>query len=75
MTEHYDCELCNRHFPTPDEFYKHLKLHSKEEVELLRKIALRKKNMTDDEIRTFNTNLAIEIYNIEEELRTNYEEK
>jgi hypothetical protein len=52
-----------------------LKTHTKEEAELLRKIALRKQNMTEDEIRTFNTNLAVELYNIEEEWRMNHHEK
>jgi len=36
----YVCELCQVFFSSPDSFYEHLKEHSREELEALRKLAL-----------------------------------
>jgi hypothetical protein len=36
----YVCELCQIFFSSPDSFYEHLKEHSREELEALRKPAL-----------------------------------
>ena len=72
MTENYEewqdltegmliCELCSKYF-TPEEFYEHLREHSKEEVLILKKLTEKLKNMTSEQYRKFLTNLECESY-------------
>jgi len=72
MTEKYEewqdltedmliCELCSKYF-TPEEFYEHLREHSKEEVLILKKLSEKSKNMTSEQYRKFLTNLECESY-------------
>jgi len=55
------CELCSKYY-TPEEFYEHLKEHSKEEVLILKKLSEKSKNMTSEQYREFLTNLECESY-------------
>jgi len=55
------CELCSRRY-TPERFYAHLSGHTKEEVEILKKLSEKTKNMTSEQYRKFLTNLECESY-------------
>jgi len=55
------CELCSKYF-TPEEFYEHLKEHSKEEVLILNKLSEKTRKMTLEQYREFLTNLECESY-------------
>lgn len=55
------CELCSRHY-SPESFYAYLSQHSKEELELLKKLAKKTLNMTAEQYDDFIVNLEIETY-------------
>ena len=55
------CELCSRYY-TPQSFYAHLSQHSKEEVELLRKLSQKTLGMTSEQYREFLLELECEAY-------------
>jgi len=72
MTENYEgwqdltegmliCELCSKYY-TLEEFYEHLREHSKEEVLILKKLSEKTKNMTSEQYRKFLANLECESY-------------
>lgn len=55
------CELCSKCY-TPEEFYEHLKEHSREEILILKELAKKTMNMTSEQYREFLTNLECESY-------------
>ena len=55
------CELCSTRF-TPEGFYEHLKEHTKEEIEVLKKLAEKSMTMTEEQYRDFVVHLEVEAY-------------
>lgn len=55
------CELCSRYYSS-ESFYAHLSQHTKEEVEVLKKLAEKSMSMTEEQYRDFIVHLEIEAY-------------
>lgn len=55
------CELCSRAY-CPESFYEHLLEHTRDEVELLRKLSEKTRDMTTAEYDDFFLNLEVETY-------------
>lgn len=53
------CEICQRAYKYEKDFLQHLNTHSKAEVEKLREIALKKLDMSPEEEKAYNLELAI----------------
>jgi hypothetical protein len=60
----YTCEICQYSFSSEIEFFKHLDTHSRKEVETLRQIVLKKMNMTEEEKKRYDLELAIKGLNL-----------
>jgi hypothetical protein len=54
-------ELCSR-YHSPESFYAHLSQHSKEEIELLRKLSQKTLGLTSEQYREFLLELECEAY-------------
>ena len=55
------CELCSRYY-SPESFYAHLSQHSKEEIELLKKLSQKSLDMTSEQYEEFILELECESY-------------
>ena len=55
------CEICSKRF-TPERFFEHLKHHTTEELEVLKKLAKKTLSMTEEQYSLFLTNLECESY-------------
>jgi hypothetical protein len=55
------CELCSRYY-SPESFYAHLSEHTKEELEVLEKLAEKSMTMTEEQYRDFIVQLEVEAY-------------
>ena len=71
MKYRFVCVLCQRDYVTEERFYEHLSSHTKEEVELLKKIAEKELNMTEEEWEEMNWEIVKLSIQAEEEVRDN----
>lgn len=53
------CELCSRYY-SPESFYAHLSEHTKEELEVLKKLAKKSMSMTEERYQQFIVELEVE---------------
>jgi len=55
------CELCSKYY-SPESFYAHLWEHTREEIEVLKKLAKKTMSMTEEQYRDFVTHIEVEAY-------------
>ena len=67
MMIRYVCELCQMYYSSEVTYYEHLKTYTTKELEVLRKIAEIKLNMTDEEERRWNLDFVSLLYYLEQD--------
>ena len=71
MKRRFVCLLCQRDYGTAERFYEHLFSHTREEVGLLKKLAEKELNLTEEEWEKMNWEIVKLSIQAEEEVRNN----